>query len=184
MAEPLLYAALHIGAVAIGIAQRALTEIVALANTNKRRLYASASLAESSAVSVSSGTRGRESARRSQPAAQSGGRRMEFGSRRESSFNRRPRAGDGLDHVGGPHLRGGRRYLLQGRRRHIAVRRLPAPTMHARHSDADPTRRRRRVMADDGRRHNPRPPRRLRGVNSDSLLPRRRRVRVEDICAA
>jgi len=47
MAEPLLYAALHIGTVAIGIAQRALTEIVALANTNKRRLYASASLAES-----------------------------------------------------------------------------------------------------------------------------------------
>jgi alkylation response protein AidB-like acyl-CoA dehydrogenase len=47
MAEPLLYAALHIGTVAIGIAQRAITEIVALANTNKRRLYASASLAES-----------------------------------------------------------------------------------------------------------------------------------------
>jgi alkylation response protein AidB-like acyl-CoA dehydrogenase len=47
MAEPLLYAALHIGAVAIGIAQRAITEIVALANTNKRRLYASASIAES-----------------------------------------------------------------------------------------------------------------------------------------
>ena len=47
MAEPLLYAALHIGTVAIGIARRALTEIVALANTNKRRLYASASLAES-----------------------------------------------------------------------------------------------------------------------------------------
>jgi len=47
MAEPLLYAALHIGAVAIGIAQRAITEVVALANTNKRRLYASASLAES-----------------------------------------------------------------------------------------------------------------------------------------
>jgi len=47
MAEPLLYSALHIGTVAIGIAQRALTEIVALANTNKRRLYASASLAES-----------------------------------------------------------------------------------------------------------------------------------------
>jgi indole-3-acetate monooxygenase len=47
VAEPLLYAALHIGAVAIGIAQRAINEIVALANTNKRRLYASASLAES-----------------------------------------------------------------------------------------------------------------------------------------
>ncbi len=47
MAEPLLYAALHIGAVAIGIAQRAISEIVALANTNKRRLYASASIAES-----------------------------------------------------------------------------------------------------------------------------------------
>jgi indole-3-acetate monooxygenase len=47
MAEPLLYAALHIGAVAIGIAQRAITEIVALANTNKRRLYANASIAES-----------------------------------------------------------------------------------------------------------------------------------------
>jgi alkylation response protein AidB-like acyl-CoA dehydrogenase len=47
MAEPLLYAALHIGAVAIGIAQRAINEIVALASTNKRRLYASASLTES-----------------------------------------------------------------------------------------------------------------------------------------
>ncbi|HZC45317.1 MAG TPA: acyl-CoA dehydrogenase family protein [Candidatus Acidoferrum sp.] len=47
MAEPLLYAALHIGTVAVGIAQRAIGEIVALANTNKRRLYASASLAES-----------------------------------------------------------------------------------------------------------------------------------------
>jgi alkylation response protein AidB-like acyl-CoA dehydrogenase len=48
MAEPLLYAALHIGTVAVGIAQRAINEIIALANTNKRRLYASASLAESS----------------------------------------------------------------------------------------------------------------------------------------
>ncbi|MGH7923359.1 MAG: acyl-CoA dehydrogenase family protein, partial [Candidatus Binatus sp.] len=47
MAEPLLYAALHIGTVAIGIAQRAINEVLALANTNKRRLYASASLAES-----------------------------------------------------------------------------------------------------------------------------------------
>jgi alkylation response protein AidB-like acyl-CoA dehydrogenase len=47
MAEPLLYAALHIGAVGIGIAQRAINEIVALANTNKRRLYASASMADS-----------------------------------------------------------------------------------------------------------------------------------------
>jgi alkylation response protein AidB-like acyl-CoA dehydrogenase len=47
MAEPLLYAALHIGAVGIGIARRAVTEIVTLANTSKRRLYASASLAES-----------------------------------------------------------------------------------------------------------------------------------------
>jgi alkylation response protein AidB-like acyl-CoA dehydrogenase len=47
MAEPVLHAALHIGAVAVGIAQRALNEIVALANTNKRRLYASSSLAES-----------------------------------------------------------------------------------------------------------------------------------------
>src|SRR5271167_3021659 len=47
LAEPLLYAALHIGAVAIRIADRALTEIVTLANTNKRRLYASSSLAES-----------------------------------------------------------------------------------------------------------------------------------------
>jgi indole-3-acetate monooxygenase len=47
LAEPLLYAALHIGAVAIGIAERALSEIVALANTNKRRLYASTSLGDS-----------------------------------------------------------------------------------------------------------------------------------------
>jgi alkylation response protein AidB-like acyl-CoA dehydrogenase len=47
MAEPVLYAALHIGAVAIGITQRAINEIVALANTNKRRLYASSSLADS-----------------------------------------------------------------------------------------------------------------------------------------
>jgi indole-3-acetate monooxygenase len=47
MGEPILYAALHIGAVAVGIAQRAINEIVALANTNKRRLYASSSLADS-----------------------------------------------------------------------------------------------------------------------------------------
>jgi alkylation response protein AidB-like acyl-CoA dehydrogenase len=46
LAEPLLYAALHIGTVAIGIAQRAISEIVTLANTNKRRLYASSSLSE------------------------------------------------------------------------------------------------------------------------------------------
>lgn len=46
-AEPLLFSALHIGTVGIGIAQRAINEIVALANTNKRRLYASASLADS-----------------------------------------------------------------------------------------------------------------------------------------
>ena len=47
MAEPLIYAALHIGTVAIGIAQRAVTEIIALANTNKKRLYAGSSLVES-----------------------------------------------------------------------------------------------------------------------------------------
>ncbi|MGA6972692.1 MAG: acyl-CoA dehydrogenase family protein, partial [Candidatus Binatus sp.] len=47
LAEPLPYAALHIGAVAIGIAARALVEIVTLANSNKRRLYASLSIAES-----------------------------------------------------------------------------------------------------------------------------------------
>lgn len=47
MAEPLLYAALHIGAVAIGIAARAVAEIVALASSNKQRLYASTSIAES-----------------------------------------------------------------------------------------------------------------------------------------
>jgi alkylation response protein AidB-like acyl-CoA dehydrogenase len=46
LAEPLLYAAMHIGAVALGIASRAVSEIVALANTNKRRLYASVSLAD------------------------------------------------------------------------------------------------------------------------------------------
>ena len=72
MAEPLLYAALHIGAVAIGIAQRAITEIVALANTNKRRLYASASLGRQSALSISGWTRGRESARRPQYSPQPG----------------------------------------------------------------------------------------------------------------
>ncbi len=124
MAEPLLYAALHIGTVAIGIAQRALTEIVALANTNKRRLYASASLAESSALSVPGRTRGRESARRSQLPAHSGRRRMEFGSRGESSLNRRTRAGDGRDQLGCTHVRRSRRYVLQSRRRHIALRQL------------------------------------------------------------
>jgi len=46
LAEPLIYAALHIGIVAIGIAQHAIADIVALANTNKRRLYANSTLAE------------------------------------------------------------------------------------------------------------------------------------------
>ena len=86
MAEPLLYAALHIGAVAIGIAQRALTEVVALANTNKRRLYASASLAEVAALSVSRRTRGREFARRPQPSAQPGRRSVELRGREAIRF--------------------------------------------------------------------------------------------------
>ena len=47
-AEPLLFAALHIGAVAIGIAQRALDEMLKLASTNKRRLYTQTALAETS----------------------------------------------------------------------------------------------------------------------------------------
>ncbi|HYL58000.1 MAG TPA: acyl-CoA dehydrogenase family protein [Candidatus Acidoferrales bacterium] len=45
MAEPVLYAALHIGTVGVGIAQRALNEIVALA-ANKQRLYAQSSMAD------------------------------------------------------------------------------------------------------------------------------------------
>ena len=47
LSEPLLYAALHISAVAAGIARRALNEIVALAGTHKKRLYAQSSLADS-----------------------------------------------------------------------------------------------------------------------------------------
>jgi alkylation response protein AidB-like acyl-CoA dehydrogenase len=43
----LLQASTHIGAVALGIAQGALEDLVALANTNKQRLYASSSLADS-----------------------------------------------------------------------------------------------------------------------------------------
>jgi len=46
-AAHLAYFALHIGAVGIGIAKRALREILALAATNKTRLYASASMANS-----------------------------------------------------------------------------------------------------------------------------------------
>ncbi len=46
LAEPLLYAALHIGAVGVGIAQRAVDEIVRLAGANKRRLYAQSALAD------------------------------------------------------------------------------------------------------------------------------------------
>jgi alkylation response protein AidB-like acyl-CoA dehydrogenase len=47
-AEPLLYAAMHIGAVGVGIAQRALDEITTLARSNKKRLYAQSSLADNS----------------------------------------------------------------------------------------------------------------------------------------
>ena len=78
MAEPLLYAALHIGAVAIGIAQRAITEIVALANTNKRRLYASASIAESPLFQYRVGQPTRVSA---PPVIFSGARRTQYGIR-------------------------------------------------------------------------------------------------------
>jgi alkylation response protein AidB-like acyl-CoA dehydrogenase len=46
-AEPILYFAMHIAAVGVGIAQRALDEIIALACTNKTRLYASAAFADS-----------------------------------------------------------------------------------------------------------------------------------------
>ena len=46
LAEPVLYAALHIGTVGVGIAQRALNEIVALAGANKQRLYAQSSMAD------------------------------------------------------------------------------------------------------------------------------------------
>lgn len=45
-AAPLAYFALHIAAVGIGIAKRALREIIALAATSKQRLYASASMAD------------------------------------------------------------------------------------------------------------------------------------------
>jgi alkylation response protein AidB-like acyl-CoA dehydrogenase len=47
LAEPLIYAALHIGAVGVGIAQRALNEMIKLAGTNKQRLYAQSSIAAS-----------------------------------------------------------------------------------------------------------------------------------------
>src|SRR5258708_1143709 len=87
---------------------------------------------------------------------------MEFRSSRESSFNRRPRTGDGGDHLGRPHLRNRRRYLLQTTRRPIALRHFPAPTMHARHPNANPARRSSRVMANNSRRNNPGPPNRLR----------------------
>jgi indole-3-acetate monooxygenase len=46
-AEPLLYAALHIGAVGLGIAARAVDEMLKLAATNKQRLYAQSSIANS-----------------------------------------------------------------------------------------------------------------------------------------
>jgi indole-3-acetate monooxygenase len=46
-AEPLLYAALHIGAVGLGIATRAVDEMLDLASTNKQRLYTQSSIANS-----------------------------------------------------------------------------------------------------------------------------------------
>jgi indole-3-acetate monooxygenase len=46
-AEPLLYAALHIGAVGLGIAARAVDEMLKLAATNKQRLYTQSSIANS-----------------------------------------------------------------------------------------------------------------------------------------
>ena len=45
-AAPLLQFSLHIGAVALGIAEGALADLTALAGTNKRRLYARAELAD------------------------------------------------------------------------------------------------------------------------------------------
>jgi indole-3-acetate monooxygenase len=46
-AEPLLYAALHIGAVGLGIAARAVDEMLKLAATNKQRLYTQSTVANS-----------------------------------------------------------------------------------------------------------------------------------------
>ncbi len=46
-AEPLLYAALHIGAVGLGIAARAVDEMLKLAATNKQRLYTQSTIANS-----------------------------------------------------------------------------------------------------------------------------------------
>jgi indole-3-acetate monooxygenase len=46
-AEPLLYAALHIGAVGLGIASRAVDEVLKLAATNKQRLYTQSAIANS-----------------------------------------------------------------------------------------------------------------------------------------
>ncbi|HUA32701.1 MAG TPA: acyl-CoA dehydrogenase family protein [Candidatus Binataceae bacterium] len=46
-AEPLLYAALHIGAVGLGIATRGVEEILKLAATNKQRLYTQSTIANS-----------------------------------------------------------------------------------------------------------------------------------------
>ena len=46
-AETLLYAALHIGAVGLGIAARAVDEMLKLAATNKQRLYTQSSIANS-----------------------------------------------------------------------------------------------------------------------------------------
>ncbi|MDO8432809.1 MAG: acyl-CoA dehydrogenase family protein [Candidatus Binatus sp.] len=47
LSEPLLYAAMHIGAVGVGIAERALSEMIKLAGTDKQRLYAQSSIAAS-----------------------------------------------------------------------------------------------------------------------------------------
>jgi alkylation response protein AidB-like acyl-CoA dehydrogenase len=49
-AEPTLYALLHICAVGVGIARRALAEVLALAARQKRRLYAGSAMAEMALV--------------------------------------------------------------------------------------------------------------------------------------
>ena len=76
-----------------------------------------ARLAESPLFGCQWDTRTRVCAPRAPPAL-SRRRRLEFCGRRQSSFNRRPRTGDGCrNHLGGSHLRRRRRYLLQSRRR-------------------------------------------------------------------
>lgn len=137
-AAPTLQFSLHIGAVALGIAEGALGDLAALAGTSKKRLYARAELADQPLFQYRLG-HAEADARAARAARRLRGVLLGAGARRRARAE--PAHADPAGRrLGGRDQRARGRRLLHRRRRLRAVRDLAAAAAAARHPHADPAR--------------------------------------------